>query len=171
MSTCLGLFYAKRLVNSYSFMVYSYIFCSCFLRGFFCTWSYCIQIILKLIYLTWTTIPSSSELGSNSNERVHYTTEISRTGDSLSHSVLYHTQDTPFFLLGVFLLHFIGHNQHILSPADRVIFFRVTGGSVTAPWTRLILAQTTSFRQMPRFKQSLCSIPVPPVLNSCFYSS
>ena len=86
------------------FIVHLYLqfLCSCFLREFFAQPNQ-IQIIFKQIYLaidetlTGTTTPSQSEPGSNVNEKIFHTPQISRTKLSLLDAVLCHTQDTPFF--------------------------------------------------------------------------
>ena len=71
--------------------------------------------------LTGTTILGQSGPGSNGNERLLHTPQISRTGASSSDNVSYHTQDTHFW--GGWVLPFYrGYSQHTLSPADRVFF-------------------------------------------------
>ena len=75
MLTHLGLFYAEGLGNCIHWIFILLFLCSCFLKVFFCTWSYWIWIIFKQVYLTRSILTCTTTLGQSGPRiigNVHY---------------------------------------------------------------------------------------------------
>ena len=122
MSTCLGLFYAKKFGSCvYCKFLFTFL-CNYFLRGFInlfiylCTWSYPIRIISKQIYLIhcrdskqvrplWVTV----DLG------VMAIIGVLHTPPDLHNKSKFRVIPRKLFLVEFFNK---GYNRHILGPAD-----------------------------------------------------